>query len=117
MLIRQLDGSPPLAVIPAEGVAAPAAASSAPASAVEPAALPAPLPREEAKRAVEAANQSLRAVAPSLEFEIDPDTRVVVVRLVDTTDRKVLRQVPAAELLEIARALDRMQTLLLRSRA
>jgi flagellar protein FlaG len=115
MLIRQLDGSPPLAVAPAEGVSAPAPGASA--RTVEPAALFAPLPREEAQRAVESANRSLRAVAPSLEFEIDPDTRVVIVRLVDTADRKVLRQVPAAELLEIARALDRMQTLLLRSRA
>ena len=38
----------------------------------------------------------MTAVAPSLQFEIDPDTQVVVIRLVDRQDQRVLRQVPSA---------------------
>jgi flagellar protein FlaG len=73
--------------------------------------------REAIERAVERANRQMAAVAPSLEFEVDPDTHQVVVRLVDREDRRVLRQVPSPEMLEIARALERMQSMLLRGKA
>ena len=49
--------------------------------------------------------------------ELDPDTRAVVVRLIDRQDNRVLRQVPSPEMLAIAKALDRMQGMLLQSRA
>lgn len=73
--------------------------------------------REQVAQAVSRANRQMAAVAPSLQFEVDPDTRDVIIRLVDQQDRKVLRQVPAPEMLAIARALDRMQALLVRTRA
>lgn len=73
--------------------------------------------REEVQRAVSQANSQMTAVAPSLQFEIDPDTRAVVIRLVDRADQRVLRQVPSTEMLAISRALARMQTLLLRINA
>jgi flagellar protein FlaG len=59
--------------------------------------------------AVNQANTSLQAVASSLQFEIDPDTKTTIVRLIDTSDNKVLRQVPSPEVLEIAKAIDKMQ--------
>ena len=59
----------------------------------------------------------MSAVAPSLQFEIDPDTRAVVIRLVDRPDQRVLRQVPSTEMLAISRALARMHALLLRTHA
>ena len=73
--------------------------------------------RAQLEQAVAQANRQMTAVAPSLQFEIDPDTHVVVIRLVDRQDQRVLRQVPSPEMLAIARALERMHLLLLRTRA
>jgi len=115
VLIRQLDGSPPSVAHAPEG-ASPSTAHAAAASA-EPADTGSRDAREATQQAVAAANKSLQALTPSLEFEIDPNTKAVIVRLVDRTDRQVLRQVPSQEMIEIARAIERMQINLLRSRA
>lgn len=114
MKIREPDGpSPPVALAP-EGVALPPIGAPATPGAVAPATKPA---RAEVEQAVERANRHIASLAPSLEFEIDPQTHDVVVRLVDRVDQQVLRQVPSPEMLAIARALERMQTLLVRARA
>jgi len=88
------------------------------ASQATPAVPSAPEPtRGQLEQAVAQANRQMTAVAPSLQFEIDPDTQVVLIRLVDRQDQRVLRQVPSVEMLAIARALERMQALLVRTRA
>jgi|SRR5579862_1575674 len=69
---------------------------------------------QQLKEAVGQANASLQKVASSLQFEIDPDTKETVIRLVDTSDNKVLRQVPSPEVLAIAKAIDKMQGLLIK---
>jgi flagellar protein FlaG len=114
MKIRQPDGSLPSSPVAPEDRALPAAgAAQTPAPAT-----PEPEPaRAEIEAAVERANRQMSAVAPSLEFEIDPESHSVVIRLVDRQDQRVLRQVPSPEMLAIARALDRMQSLLVRTRA
>ena len=73
--------------------------------------------RAQVELAVAQANRHMTAVAPSLQFEIDPDSKQVLIRLVDRQDQRVLRQVPSPEMLAIARALVRMQSLLVRTRA
>jgi flagellar protein FlaG len=78
---------------------------------------PPPPSRAEVQAAVDKANASLSTMDHALEFTIDPDTRAVVVRLIDRQDNRVLRQVPSPEMLAIAKALDRMQGMLLQSRA
>jgi flagellar protein FlaG len=93
---------------------APPVASKAPAVKVAEPAMPA---REDVEAAVERANRHIAVVAPSLEFEIDANTQQLVIRLVDRADRSVLRQVPSPEMLAIAKALDRMQAMLVRVRA
>lgn len=91
---------------------------ASPPSQAEAAAPVSPVPtRAQLEQAVAQANQQMTAIAPSLQFEIDPETRVVVIRLVDRQDQSVLRQVPSREMLAIARALERMHSLLLRTRA
>src|SRR2546427_7131721 len=116
MLIQKLsDVSSPttqgfgdiVASLPVHALAQPVAA---PPTQVEPT-----LPQVQA--AVEQANKMIRALAATLEFEIDPDTHTTVIRLIDNSDHKVLRQVPSHEMLEIARALGRVQGLLVRHEA
>ena len=120
MLIQKVDGPTPSGAPALEGVgmtgvprkeAAPVqAAPPAEASAV-------PVAADEARAAAAHANRTIQAFTQALEFEIDADTKKLVIRLVDTQDGRVLRQVPAPEMLEIARGLDRMQTLLVRAKA
>jgi flagellar protein FlaG len=70
--------------------------------------------QQQLHEAVSQANTSLQKVASSLQFEIDPDTKQTIIRLVDTSDHKVLRQVPSPEVLAIAKAIDKMQGLLIK---
>jgi flagellar protein FlaG len=67
--------------------------------------------------AVDKVNQALAESNRTIEFSIDPDVKTVVVKVIDQQDGTVLRQMPSQEVLNIAKALDRMQGLLVRSRA
>jgi flagellar protein FlaG len=60
---------------------------------------------EAARRAAEQASQALAGKGRELTFEFDDAAGRVIVRLIDTRTREVLRQVPSPELLQIARAL------------
>jgi flagellar protein FlaG len=73
--------------------------------------------RAAVQAAVDHVNAALTEGRRGVEFTIDPDTRAVIVRVIDKQDNTVLRQVPSQEMLAIAKALDQLQGLLLRSRA
>lgn len=125
MLIPKIDGAKaPAAVAPPTGKQAAKASAEAvlvgtrsfvePTASVPAAAEPAV---DELKAAVAKANQAMAAMSASLSFEVDADTKTTVVKIVDTTDNSVLRQIPSQEMLQIARALDRLQGLLVRDKA
>jgi flagellar protein FlaG len=67
--------------------------------------------------AITAANKAMQLLSKGLEFSVDPDSKKVVVRLVDSETRQVIRQFPSEEILSIARSIDRMQGLLLNHKA
>jgi flagellar protein FlaG len=114
VVIRPLDASLPSSATAAEGSAV---ASAVQVPQAPDAAVAAPPSREAVTKAVEQVNAHLDAQNRAIEFSIDPDTRAVVVRLIDKQDNRVLRQVPSQEMLEIAKALDQLQGKLLRSQA
>ncbi|MCU0949683.1 MAG: flagellar protein FlaG [Burkholderiaceae bacterium] len=60
---------------------------------------------DDVRRATEQANERLRQTGSELTFEFNDEVGRVVVRLVDTSTREVLRQFPSEEMLQIARAL------------
>jgi len=68
-------------------------------------------------QAVSDANSALKAIDPSLQFEVDPETNITVIKVIDTDGKTVLRQVPAPEMIEIAQSLGRLQGLLLKQEA
>ncbi len=68
-------------------------------------------------QAVERLNAVVQALAPALEFSIDDSTARTVVKVIDQHTQEVIRQIPSEEALEIAKALDRMQGLLIRQSA
>ena len=92
------------------------APSSGPAG--KPDRLMAPVPDpQELQRAVSAANAAFKALSNNLEFSVDDQTGRSIVRVVDTSTGQVIRQLPSPEMLAIAKAIDRLQGLLLRDRA
>ena len=69
------------------------------------------------QQSVERINQSLTASNQGIEFSVDADSERVIVKVVDRETREVLRQMPTQEALDIAKALDRTQGLLIRQEA
>jgi flagellar protein FlaG len=69
------------------------------------------------KAAMDAGTQSLKQISPALEFQIDPDTKQTVVRVVDTTNNEVIKQIPSAEFLRISSAIEGLQKNLLDEKA
>jgi flagellar protein FlaG len=59
----------------------------------------------EVRKAVEQANQQLVEKSSELSFQLDDELGAVVVKLIDTKTREVLRQIPSPEALAIAKAL------------
>ena len=113
MLIQRLDGPQP------PTVDASASASARPIEVPQARQSP-PLPsatNAQVTAAVDQANKSMQSIESTVQFEMDPDTKVMVIKIVDSSDQKVLRQVPTEEMLRIASSLDQMQGLLLSDNA
>lgn len=61
---------------------------------------------EQLAEAVKNINKALESHSQGVEFALEPDHETMVVKVVDQDTRKVLRQIPSEEALEIAKALD-----------
>jgi flagellar protein FlaG len=72
---------------------------------------------DQVAEAVHNINKTMQALSQNLEFSIDPDSKQTIVKVVDQQTKEVIRQMPSAEALEIAKALDRVQGLLIRQKA
>ena len=92
-----------------------------PVVAPESAAAPRDLPPEQnpatLRDAVQAANKTIQQVTSGIEFSLDEDTGKMVVRVVDTATQEVLRQIPSEEMLAIARAIDRVNGVIINQQA
>jgi flagellar protein FlaG len=77
----------------------------------------APPGHDQVREAVQEIRRVVAPVAQSLQFSIDEATGKTVVRVVDSATQEVIRQIPSEEVLAIARALDRLQGLLLKGKA
>lgn len=73
--------------------------------------------RQELEKAVEAVQKFTEPMASNLQFTIDEETGIRVVKVVDTSSQEVIRQMPSEEMLQIAKALDRLQGILIKQKA
>lgn len=73
--------------------------------------------REEVSNAVKKLNEAMPLSAQGLEFEIDEDSKDIIVKVVDQSTKEVIRQMPTVEALERAKAIDKMQGLLIKQTA
>lgn len=104
----------PAAADPAPALKTVVASVEAASSVRQPVAVP---DMEQAKQAVQNLNKMVKALSPDLEFSIDEDSNRTIVKVVDQQTKEVIRQFPTKEALEIAKALDHMQGLLIRQKA
>ncbi len=92
----------------------------APGARVEPAASAATQATQQpvqVEQAVQGANRFFKQISQNLEFSVDAGSGRSVTRLVDKETNTVIRQIPSEEMLDIARALDHFQGLLLKQKA
>ena len=121
MNINQLGNAPPPAAEPATGRAAPAsgatsAGKAAPAQAA--AAKPAPATSDDVRKAASQVNEVLKRTASSdLQFAVEGENKQVVVRVVDSQTKEVIRQIPSEEMVAISKAMDNLSGLLIQQKA
>ncbi|GGE84919.1 flagellar protein FlaG [Massilia psychrophila] len=77
-----------------------------------------PVPSEDqVTQALKSINDLLQSRSPDLEFSVDKDSDRTIVKVVDKKTLEVIRQMPSEEALQIAKALDRLQSMLIRQTA
>lgn len=64
---------------------------------------------EELTRAVDQANSFLQSVNRGLQFRVDKDTNMTVVKVVDSESGEVVRQIPPERTLEMLKEISQMQ--------
>jgi flagellar protein FlaG len=74
-------------------------------------------PREQMEDAVTQLNDFLKPINSAVQFTLDDDTGQTVVKVIDTATKEVIRQVPSEEMLNIARALDKIAGVLIQQKA
>lgn len=89
-------------------------ASAQAGSGVESGAQSQPPSAAELSRALAEVQAVVKPVARDLLFSIDKDSGKTIVKIVDTSTDEVIRQIPSEELIAIAKALDKLQGLLVK---
>jgi flagellar protein FlaG len=67
---------------------------------------------EALQKAVQEVSEAVKPVAQSLQFTMEKDLGRTVVKVMDTETKEVIRQIPSEEILAIAKALNKLQGLL-----
>lgn len=69
---------------------------------------------EEVKEAVKKLNDSVKLFNSELLFTVDDETDIRVVKILDSTSKEVIRQIPSEDSIKLAKALDQLRGLLIR---
>jgi flagellar protein FlaG len=69
------------------------------------------------EEAVKRIREFVQPINDSIQFSLDDDTGRTIVKVIDLQTQEVLRQIPSEEVLNIAKALDRLQGLLIHNKA
>ncbi len=67
--------------------------------------------------AVKQINEAVKQKNVGLQFSIDEDTNETVVKVIDSQTNAIIRQIPSVEALEIAKALDKLEGMLVQKKA
>lgn len=70
------------------------------------------LSTEQTQQSMQEINQMLSGLSISVQFEIDPNFKDVIVKVVDQQSGKVIRQIPTEDVVRISKAMDNLKGLL-----
>lgn len=73
--------------------------------------------RQQVEDAVKSVNEFLKPINDSIQFSIDDDTGISIIKVIDIATKDVIRQFPSEEMLSIAKAIDQMKGLLVQQKA
>ncbi len=73
--------------------------------------------KEKLERHLDKINKFVQARASNVQFSLDDDTGIRIVKVIDTSTKEVIRQIPTEEAVHIAKVLDQLQGLLIRQKA
>lgn len=76
-----------------------------------------PVTKGELTEAASQVEKFVQSMSSDLQFSVDDTSGSFVIKVVDRSTKQVIRQIPSEEMLEIAKALDRLQGLLVRQQA
>jgi flagellar protein FlaG len=68
-------------------------------------------------QALQSINKALQKLSSNLEFTVDEDSNRTIVKVMDTQTQEIIRQMPSVEAIEISKALDKLQGLLVKQKA
>uniref|UniRef100_A0A831UGH0 Flagellar protein FlaG n=1 Tax=Geobacter metallireducens TaxID=28232 RepID=A0A831UGH0_GEOME len=71
---------------------------------------------EKVREAAEKINEFIEAMTHDLSFSVDKDTNRTVVKVLERESGEVIRQIPAEEILKIAKMLDELKGLIIREK-
>ena len=66
----------------------------------------------ELTKAIATANAALKSSSVSLEYSQDKETGLKIVRVIDRNTKELIRQIPAEEMVSVARSIEKFQGLL-----
>jgi flagellar protein FlaG len=72
---------------------------------------------EQIKDALDQVNKTLKSMTNGVQFALDDETQIRIAKLVDVQTNEVIRQFPAQELIDLAKALDKLQGSLIQQKA
>ena len=64
------------------------------------------------KQSLEDINKALAGFSISVQFQVDPDYKDLIVRIVDQDSGKLIRQMPTEDVVRISKAMDNLKGLL-----
>lgn len=74
--------------------------------------------REELEESLQRVRESLKSVTSNnLEFSIDDSTGKTIIKVVDSSTKELIRQIPSEEMLAMAQAIGEMKGILVHSKA
>lgn len=76
-----------------------------------------PVDQDQVKDATEKLNKFVQGYASELNFSVDEDSGIGVVKVIDSASKEVIRQIPSEEVVAIAKSVEKLQGLLLRQKA
>jgi len=69
------------------------------------------------QEAVERVKKFVQTAASDVQFSVDDESGIRVVKVVDKETQEVIRQMPSKEVVELAKALDKLQGLMIKQTA